>query len=71
VDDMRPEEIDPDAEEASVGFFVRWVMPLLLVVVIALGMMVLARVSIPAIELGQELPEGHFSTACGVCHRTR
>ena len=71
MDEMRLETVDQDAEEAPAGFFVRWVMPVLVVVLIALALMLLARVSIPMIESGQELPEGHFSTACGICHRTR
>jgi hypothetical protein len=55
--------------EGEAGFFMRWVMPILLAATIIAAMMVLTRVSTPVLEAGDEVPESHPSAACGLCHR--
>jgi hypothetical protein len=57
-------------EEVPQSFFVRWVVPLLLVVVIVVALALLTRVSTPVLAPGEEAPEGHLSSACWACHRS-
>jgi hypothetical protein len=61
-----PESEDPTQE----GFFMRWIMPALFVVVTVGALWFVGRMSMPMLEADSEMPEGdHFSAGCTWCHR--
>lgn len=60
----------PQTEDQQPGFLVRWVLPIVFVLVVVAAFGFLGRMSVPALEEGvADAPEGHFTSACWVCHR--